>query len=102
MRARLDPAGVGGALVLLTLVALAFANALTASFQFDDFQMIVDNPNVHGLAAWWQALPGIRPLLKLSYALNWTLSPAPWAWHAFDLGVHLLNTRLVLGIARDW
>lgn len=101
MRARIEPARVA-ALALLLLVCAVYVNALEASFQFDDFQMIVDNPRVHGLDAWWASLPGIRPLLKLSYAVNWTLSVAPWGWHAFNLGVHVLNTWLVLVLARCW
>lgn len=101
MHARIEPARVA-ALALWILVGTVYANALGASFQFDDFQMIVDNPRVHGLDAWWASLPGIRPLLKLSYAVNWTLSPAPWGWHAFNLVVHLLNTWLVLVLARCW
>lgn len=101
MYARIEPARVA-APALLLLVCVVYANALGASFQFDDFQMIVDNPRVHGLDAWWASLPGIRPLLKLSYALNWTLSAAPRGWHAFNLGVHVLNTWLVLVLARRW
>mgnify|MGYP000872395475 CR=1 FL=1 len=50
---RVEQAGLGAALVAATL--LAYANALTAGFQFDDFHAIVDNPAVHSLQAWWQA-----------------------------------------------
>ena len=93
-------AGVPGALVLLAAVALAYANALAGPFQFDDFHVIVDNPRVHGLAAWWQSMPGIRPLLKLSYALNWGLSTDPRGFHAFNLAVHAANVLLAWALAR--
>jgi tetratricopeptide (TPR) repeat protein len=74
---------------------LAYLNALEASFQFDDFRVIVDNPKAHGLAAWWAAMPGIRPLLKLSYALNWSVSPAAFGFHAVNVLLHLANVWLV-------
>lgn len=80
---------------LCAVVLLVYANALSASFQFDDFNVIVNNPRVHGLAAWWRELPSIRPLLKLSYALNWMASPQAWGFHALNIGIHTLNTVLV-------
>jgi len=76
-------------------VALAYANALAAGFQFDDFNIIVDNPAVHSLAAWWAGMPGIRPLLKLSYTLNWLADPGPIGFHAVNVLLHLLNVALV-------
>ena len=51
-------------------VLLAYFNALTRVFQFDDYNVIVNNPAVHSLAAWRDSMPGIRPLLKFSYALH--------------------------------
>jgi putative flippase GtrA len=87
---------------LLLAVALAYLPALSAPFQFDDHAVIVDNPAVHGLAAWWASMPGIRPLLKLSYAVNWSLSPSPWGFHLFNLLVHAGNTLLVWGVAGQW
>ncbi|MFN3593947.1 MAG: hypothetical protein ACK4TK_04615 [Thiobacillaceae bacterium] len=81
--------------VLLPAVALAYANALVAGFHFDDFNIIVDNPAVHTLSAWWAGMPAIRPLLKLSYALNWSISPHPFGFHAVNLLLHLANTALV-------
>lgn len=80
---------------LLVAVALAYANALTGSFQFDDFNIIVDNPAVHSLSAWWAGMPGIRPLLKLSYTLNWLVDPGPIGFHAVNVLLHLFNVALV-------
>lgn len=80
---------------LLLLVTLVEISSLAGPFQFDDYHVIVDNPAVHSLAAWWQSLPGIRPLLKLSYALNWVLTPTAFGFHVFNLGLHLLNTALL-------
>lgn len=91
----------GTAALLLAIVA-AYAAALAAPFHFDDFHVIVDNPRVHGLAAWWASMPGIRPLLKLSYALNWAISPDARGFHAVNLALHAANTLLVWALAGQW
>jgi hypothetical protein len=80
---------------LLLVTALAYLNALVADFQFDDFNIIVDNSKVHSLAAWWQQMPGIRPLLKLSYTLNWISGLGTGGFHAVNLLLHLLNVALL-------
>ena len=95
-------ARAAGALGLLLAVAWVYRGALAGPFQFDDYNVIVDNPQVHGLAAWWQSMPGIRPLLKLSYALNWAASPAAWGFHAVNLAVHLGNALLAWAVAGQW
>ena len=88
--------------LLATLVALAYAGSWNGAFQYDDFQVIVDNPVVHS----WAALSadfghGLRPVLKLSYWFSWvTGGGSPLAFHAFNLAVHLGNVLLVWGLAR--
>jgi hypothetical protein len=74
---------------------LLWLPALAGPFQFDDYNVIVRQTAVHSLAAWWDSLPGIRPLLKLSYALNWSLSPAPFGFHLVNLCLHSLNGLLL-------
>lgn len=96
------PARIAGMFGLALAVAWVYAASLPGPFQFDDYNVIVDNPRVHSLAAWWQSMPGIRPLLKLSYALNWSASQQPWGFHAANLAVHLANAGLVWAVARQW
>lgn len=91
-----------GGLVLLAALGAVYAGALAGPFQFDDHHVIVDNPQVHSLLAWWQSLPGIRPLLKLSYALNWAASPSPSGFHLANVAIHLANTALVAWVAMLW
>ncbi|HEX4853132.1 tetratricopeptide repeat protein [Arenimonas sp.] len=93
---------LAGAAGLLLAIGWAYAAALAAPFHFDDFHVIVDNPRVHGLAAWWDSMPGIRPLLKLSYALDWMRSPGAAGFHATNLWLHGLNALLVWAVARQW
>jgi len=71
-----------------------YANALTAGFQFDDYNVIVNNPAVHGLGAWLHSMPGIRPLLKLSYSLNWIVGGAV-VFHLVNVLLHALNAVLL-------
>lgn len=87
--------------VLVVAVLLAYFNALGAAFQFDDYNVIVNNPAVHSLSAWRDSMPGIRPLLKFSYALNWTFQPAPFGFHLFNVIVHAVNVVLVYRLLRS-
>jgi tetratricopeptide (TPR) repeat protein len=96
------PAAALGTLGLLAAVVLVYANSLAGPFQFDDYNVIVDNPSVHGLAAWWQSMPGIRPLLKLSYALNWAASPSPQAFRALNVAMHAGNGLVLWAVLRQW
>ncbi len=84
--------------VLGAAVAGAYANAIGASFQFDDWNVIVDEPRVATLAAWWDSMPGIRPLLKLSYAVNHVVASGPAGFHAVNVLIHLANACLVLAL----
>ncbi|OYY95857.1 MAG: hypothetical protein B7Y41_00805 [Hydrogenophilales bacterium 28-61-23] len=94
------------------LALLAYWNAFAGAFQFDDYNVIVDNPAVASVAAWWRSMPGIRPLLKLSYALNreWAggdpvsglfggLFNGLFIFHAVNLAIHIGTALLVYAIA---
>jgi len=82
--------------VMSVTVLAVYANSLWGAFQFDDYNVIVDNPAVHSFAAWSrEAFNGIRPVLKLSYVLNRTISSGPAGFHIFNLAVHLCNVFLV-------
>ncbi|MFZ5892753.1 MAG: hypothetical protein ACOY0T_16965 [Myxococcota bacterium] len=82
---------------LFGCVAAAYVTALGGPFQFDDHGVIVRETSVHDLGAFFGAASAsLRPLLKLSYALCWALSPASWPFHLFNLLIHLVNVELVL------
>ncbi len=87
------------------LVLLAYWNAFAGGFQFDDFNVIVENPAVASLAAWWQSMPGIRPLLKLSYTLNRASAGGDanqglFGFHVVNLALHAGNALLLYAILR--
>lgn len=94
-------AALAAALVLAAGV-LAYANAFRGDFQFDDWNVIVQDPRVQSLAAWRDSMPGIRPLLKLSYALNHASGFGLAGFHVVNLGIHLANGLLLLALLRQW
>jgi tetratricopeptide (TPR) repeat protein len=92
------------ALVALAVAFVAaYVTALGATFQFDDFRVLVDEPAVHSWAAWLASMPGMRPLTKASYVLTWTVAPGQaWPSVAAGLVLHALSTLLVFALARRW
>ena len=83
------------AVVVLVLAACAaYATSFLGGFQFDDWRVIVDDPRVQSVPAWWSSMPGIRPLLKLSYAWNQGSGMGLPGFHAANLAVHAASTAL--------
>jgi hypothetical protein len=88
------------------LVLATWLTALGASFQFDDWTVIVHDAHVQSLAAWWASMPGIRPLLKLGYALNHTAGSGVAGFRIVNVLLHACNALLVnallLRLLRGW
>ena len=84
---------------IVAAVAVAvFLPSLAGVFQFDDYNVIVNYPTVHS----WPALleragDGVRPLLKASYTLNWTLGGG---FQALNIALHALNAALLFQIGK--
>jgi tetratricopeptide (TPR) repeat protein len=95
-----------GRLVVLLLAGAVFAsyaNAFRGVFQFDDFNVIVNNLRVHGWPAWLHDLQhGIRPLLKFSYTFDWMTGQGVAAFHLSNILIHLCNTLLVWLLSRHF
>jgi tetratricopeptide (TPR) repeat protein len=92
---------VAAGIVLALAILCAYGRALNGPFQFDDYSVIVLNPAVHSLQGWFASMPGIRPLLKLSYTLNWVTLPEPSAFRLFNVTVHGINAVLVYGLLKQ-
>jgi len=87
--------------VIVIVVLIVYANSLNGDFQFDDYNVIVFNPRIHSLGAWWQdAGSGIRQLLKLTYTLNWIISIKPWGFHFFNVICHVINSFLIFFLTK--
>lgn len=88
---------------LALAIALAYANALTGPFQFDDYNVIAHRSGVHSWTAWAAGLDhGIRALLKASYTLNWTLDWGSFGFHLTNLLIHLSVSWLVFLLSRHF
>lgn len=98
--ARRDPAprggGPGGAALVVSAVALAYATAFRGGFQFDDWPAVVEDGRVRSLAAWWASMPGLRPLLKLGFALDHASGLGLAGFHAVNVLIHAAAAVLAL------
>lgn len=104
--------------LLLASVAVAFAASLPGDFLYDDTSLIRDNDFAHNWkhagrafsTHFWDvsaplepggALRYYRPLVSVSYLLNWTLADGrPWTFHAVNLLLHGLNACLAFRVGR--
>ena len=95
-------------LILAVALIAAYANTFAVPFIFDDRSSILENPGIRrlwppGAALWPTAQTTIsgRPLVSLSFALNFALAGYEvWGYHAFNLLIHFLNALLIFAVAR--
>ncbi len=86
---------------LLALLVLAvYLPALSASFQFDDWQVVLGDPRIASPQAWWESMPGMRALTKLTYALNHALGARVEGFRLVNLLLHATNTVLAFLLVR--
>lgn len=95
------------ALGLIALTTLAYLNSFRAELLFDDDSSLLHNPGLHSLVASLQppADGGLtvagRPLLSLSFALNYAVGGYAWGgYRAVNLALHLANGLLLAAIVR--
>ena len=85
---------------LLLLTVLAYGNSFAGVWQFDDHAVLLADPRVRSLDAWWHSLPHLRPVFKLSVALQHQIDAGLFGFHLFNLILHLANTLLLFGLLR--
>jgi hypothetical protein len=90
------PGTMVAALLIAAAIGASYLSSLGASFQFDDWNVIVRDERVQSLGAWWHSMPGIRPITKLSHALNHAFGASVAGFRAVNLLVHLGASLLVL------
>ena len=104
-----DRCRIAGAGALIALAAVvAYHNSFAAPFFFDDRAQINDNPTIRHLWTLGAVLSppvkagvGGRPLLNLSFAVNYALGGMnPWGYHAYNLLIHILAGLALFGIVR--
>ena len=86
--------------LLALAAALAFLPSLAGVFQFDDYNVIVNEPAGRAWRAFLERATGVRPLLKASYTLNWTLGGGAPGFHLFNIALHVVNTVLAYHAGR--
>ncbi|PTX97967.1 tetratricopeptide repeat protein [Opitutus sp. ER46] len=98
-----------GALVLLLVVALAYANSLNGPFVYDDRESVVYNPTIRTLwppTALLQtpgdgATASGRPVLNFSFALNFAAGRLDArGYHAVNIAIHLAAALTFFGLVR--
>jgi protein O-mannosyl-transferase len=92
---RLSSRGVVAPTLIALLLILTYASTFNFPFQYDDYNVIVEEPRVHSLGSWWHSMPGMRPLLKLSYTLNWQWDQGAQFFRVVNLLFHFLTSVLV-------
>ncbi len=99
----INPVTLRSIFLLLCAIVLAYANSFWGAFQFDDFNVIVNNPRVHAWPAWWLDIQhGIRPLLKFTYTFDWFVGLGVAGFHLTNVLIHLCNTLLVWMLSRHF
>ena len=94
---------------------LLYLLAVNAPFFYDDFHSIAWNPAVKTLEQWWtfftdpnlfSVMPDkamYRPLLMLSYALNYQMvGMQAWAFRIPNLALHVATAACVGAMAAQW
>jgi hypothetical protein len=104
------------ALIAAAIAIVAYLPSLANSWALDDISVIERNARVHSIGAaleaffapYWPPVgdgsPGLyRPLIILSYAVDWTLSGGtPWFSHLMNVLWHAAATALVVLVAAAW
>lgn len=90
-----------GLLIVLLATLLAYSNSFAGVWQFDDHAVLLADHRVQTLTDWWHSLPHIRPLFKLTVAVNHELGWGLYGFHAFNLALHLANIILLYAIFRQ-
>lgn len=72
--------------------------SLPSAFQFDDYNVIVGDPRVQSLAGWWQSMPGMRALTKLTWAVQRQWGHAELELRLANLLLHATATVLLYAV----
>ncbi len=90
---------------VVVVAVVAYHNSLSVPFLYDDEMSIPQNPTIRQLASALtppeEAGVGGRPVLNLSYALNYAVGGASvTGYHVVNVAIHALAGLTLLGIVR--
>lgn len=92
------------AIILILLVgSISYSNTFHSPFIFDDAHIIVENKGIHvdsfsatDLAGLKQGIRGNRPVVMLSFALNYYFGGLnPFGYHLINLLIHVLTAIII-------
>jgi protein O-mannosyl-transferase len=92
--------------VIAVAITAAYWVSLPAPFHFDDYGAIVEDQSIRRVWPFGGELPAVaqtsgRPLVKLSYALNFPFTGLdPSGYRGVNVAIHILNALLLYGIVR--
>lgn len=95
-------------LVIIMAGLLAFSNNYSGEFIYDDFDTIVDNPEIKTFSPLWSPLwithmtpISGRPVIALTFALNYAASGMDvFGYHLVNNIIHLLAGLTLFGVIR--
>jgi tetratricopeptide (TPR) repeat protein len=93
------------ALAICAAALAAYRNSFSAPLLYDDRSSIAANPTIRHLSTALSpsagATVGGRPILNLSFAINYAVSGASvWSYHALNLAIHVFAGLAIFGIVR--
>ena len=98
------------AAIIVAATLAAYHNSFSVPFVFDDVLAIVENPTLRQLWPPWGSFSppsgqGLtvegRPLLNVSFALNYALGGvSPQGYHVVNLVIHLFAALVLFGVVR--
>ncbi len=93
-----------GAVIVAAILA-AYSRSFGGRFLYDDIESIAENATIRHLSTALRPPDGAtvsgRPVLNLSFALNYALSgQRVWSYHALNVAIHAASSLLLLGIVR--
>ena len=81
--------------LIITLTFLAYSNTFHSSFQFDDYDYIVNNLKLKNLSNFWPPA-GSRWIGYLTFALNYRFGGLNvTGYHVVNITIHIINALLV-------
>src|SRR5215469_17756081 len=81
---------------MFAVILWLYSPALNGHFIFDDLSLPFCQPIRHASLSAWISHAGVRPVLILSYWLNYKISgDGPFSYHFVNLVIHFVNSALV-------
>jgi protein O-mannosyl-transferase len=81
---------------IFAIILCLYSPALNGHFIFDDLSLPFCKPIRHAPLSAWISNSGVRPILMISYWLNYRISgDNPFSYHFVNLVIHFVNSALV-------